>query len=111
LRQDIERRIKVYVPDSPLSVLVLKIAVPRFTWLEGSQTRGVYHGSTDEGDAGVAMAGGMTTFAKEDDIPGHLEEEGGKPKTYSIRLWPSRGRKRSRQEHRAQDRGDTIVVP
>ena len=110
LRQDIEKRIKVYVPDSPLTVLMLKIASPK-VYVVGKVARpGVYiMGQPTRVMQALAMAGGMTTFAKEDDIL-VIREEGGKQRHIPFDYGRVAAGKDLDKNIELRP-GDTIVVP
>lgn len=110
LREDVEKRIAEWVPDSPVSVVLTSLGSPQ-VFVVGKVARpGAYLMSGRMSVIQVlALAGGMTTFSDDDDIlivrPGENGEtlfrfdysklEKGKKLEQNIQLLP----------------GDTIIVP
>jgi len=77
LQREIQRRISKYVPDAPVTVMVLKIGSPKVYVVGKVNKPGVYvMGSFLRVMQALAMAGGTTTFADRDDIMVIREEEG-----------------------------------
>ncbi|MFW6323827.1 MAG: polysaccharide biosynthesis/export family protein [Desulfovibrionales bacterium] len=69
VRKSVEEKIRDYVPDSPVSVMVLEINSPRVYVVGKVNTPGVYpmQGQTRVMQA-LAMAGGLNPFADKDGI-------------------------------------------
>ena len=77
LQREIQRRISRYVPDAPVTVMVLKIGSPKVYVVGKVNKPGVYvMGSFLRVMQALAMAGGTTTFADRDDIMVIREEKG-----------------------------------
>ena len=77
LQREIQRRISRYVPDAPVTVMVLKIGSPKVYVVGKVNKPGVYvMGSFLRVMQSLAMAGGTTTFADRDDIMVIREEKG-----------------------------------
>ena len=69
LRQAVEDQIKGYVPDAPVTVLVTQVGSPKVFVVGKVAKSGLYiMGETLRVMQALAMAGGMTPFAKKDDI-------------------------------------------
>jgi polysaccharide biosynthesis/export protein len=110
LRQEIQRRIKVYVPDAPVTVLVLKIGSPKVYVVGKVAKPGVYiMGQYMRIMQVLAMAGGMTTFAKEGDIL-VIREELGKQKYIPFDYGRVASGKDLEKNIELKP-GDTVVVP
>ena len=77
LQREIQRKISRYVPDAPVTVMVLKIGSPKVYVVGKVNKPGVYvMGSFLRVMQALAMAGGTTTFADRDDIMVIREEQG-----------------------------------
>ena len=77
LQREIQRKISRYVPDAPVTVMVLKIGSPKVYVVGKVNKPGVYvMGSFLRVMQALAMAGGTTTFADRDDIMVIREEKG-----------------------------------
>ena len=110
LRQDIAKKIKVYVPDSPLTVLVLKIGSPKVYVVGKVAKPGVYvMGQPTRVMQVLAMAGGMTTFAKEGDIL-IIREDGANQKFIAFDYGRVAAGKDLDKNIELRP-GDTVVVP
>jgi polysaccharide biosynthesis/export protein len=111
LRQAIEERIKGFVPDAPVTVMVLRVGSPRIYVVGKVSKPGVY---VMEEEAlrvmqALAVAGGATAFADKDDIL-IIRAEGNQQKTFKFNY--SKVAKGEDLEHNILLRpGDTVVVP
>lgn len=110
LREAVEGKIKAFVPDAPVNVMVIQVGSPKVYVVGKVAKPGLYiMGEPLRVMQVLAMAGGMTPFAKKNDIIVIRKDNGGQqvfPFNYSkvadgkdlgqnIRLEP----------------GDTVVVP
>jgi polysaccharide export outer membrane protein len=110
LRQEVEKKIKVYAPDAPVTVMVIKIGSPK-VYVVGKVARpGVYIiGRPLRLMQVLAMAGGMTTFADESDILVIRKQNG---KQGYIKFDYGRVASGKDLEKNIQLKpGDTVVVP
>jgi len=110
LQQEIKRKIRVYVPDAPVTVMLVTVNSPK-VYVVGKVNRpGVYvMGTTLRVMQVLAMAGGMTTFADEDDIL-IIREENGQQKFIEFDYGRVAGGKDLEKNIRLKP-GDTVVVP
>ncbi|MBU4186403.1 MAG: polysaccharide biosynthesis/export family protein, partial [Proteobacteria bacterium] len=68
VRQEIENKIRAYVPDSPLTVMVIRVSSPKVYVVGKVVKPGVYIMSEPiRVMQALAMAGGITTFSDSDD--------------------------------------------
>ncbi len=110
LQKAVEAKIKAYVPDAPVNVMVIEVGSTR-VYVVGKVARpGVYVMSQRMRVMQVlAMAGGMTAFAKKDDIIIIRQDKGGQ------KVWPFNYSRVSDGEDLGQnimlEAGDTVVVP
>ena len=110
LQQEISKKIAVYVPDAPVTVLLQTINSAK-VYVVGKVNRpGVYvMGTTLRIMQVLAMAGGMTTFAEEGDIL-IIREENGKQRFIEFDYGRVAGGKELERNIRLKP-GDTVVVP
>ena len=110
LQKAVEAKIKAYVPDAPVNVMVIEVGSTR-VYVVGKVARpGVYVMSQRMRVMQVlAMAGGMTAFAKKDDIIIIRQDKGGQ------KVWPFNYSQVADGEDLSQnimlEPGDTVVVP
>lgn len=110
LQDAVESKIKAYVPDAPVNVMVVEVGSTR-VFVVGKVARpGVYvMGQRLRVMQALAMAGGMTPFAKKDDIIIIREENGGQ------KVWQFDYSDVADGEDLDQNivlkPGDTVVVP
>lgn len=77
LQTEVQRRISRYVPDAPVTILVVEIGSPKIYVVGKVNKPGVYiMGHFLRVMQALAMAGGTTTFADRDDIMIIREEKG-----------------------------------
>jgi len=110
LQKAVEAKIKAYVPDAPVNVMVIEVGSTR-VYVVGKVARpGVYVMSQRMRVMQVlAMAGGMTAFAKKDDIIIIRQDKTGQ------KVWPFNYSQVADGEDLSQnimlEPGDTVVVP
>ena len=110
LQQEIKKKIGVYVPDAPVTVLLLTVNSTKIYVVGKVHKPGVYvMGTTLRIMQVLAMAGGMTTFADEDDIL-IIREENGKQRFIEFDYGRVAGGKDLEKNIRLKS-GDTVVVP
>lgn len=110
LRQAVEDEIKAFVPDAPVTVMLLKLGSSKVYVIGKVARPGVYvmgHNLTVL--QALAMAGGMTPFADKDDIL-ILRKDSGRQKTMEFNYGRVSAGKDLEQNISLQA-GDTIVVP
>ena len=110
LRQAVEKEIKAFVPDAPVTVMLLQLGSPKIYVVGKVAKPGVYlmgHNLTVL--QALAMAGGMTPFADKDDIL-ILRKENGQQKTMKFNYGRVSAGKELEQNIVLRAR-DTIVVP
>jgi polysaccharide export outer membrane protein len=110
LRQAVENKIKAYVPDAPVTIMVVQLGSPK-VYVVGKVARpGVYlMGQNLTVLQLLAMAGGMAPFADEDDIL-ILRTENGRHEAIEFNYGKIAGGKDLTQNISLRP-GDTIVVP
>ena len=110
LQQEIKKKIEVYVPDAPVTVLLLTVNSTKIYVVGKVNKPGVYvMGATLRVMQVLAMAGGMTIFADEDDIL-IIREENGKQRFIEFDYGRVAGGKDLEKNIRLKP-GDTVVVP
>lgn len=110
LRVEIEKRMAEWVPDSPVSVVLLTLSSPK-VYVVGKVARpGVYIMSEDMTVIQVlALAGGMTTFSDDDDIL--IIRRDGEGSTVLRFDYSDMEKGRKLDQNIVLNPGDTIVVP
>ena len=69
VRQEIENKVRPYVPDAPLTVMVIRVSSPKLYVVGKVVKPGVYIMPEPlRVMQALAMAGGITTFSDSDDI-------------------------------------------
>jgi polysaccharide export outer membrane protein len=110
LRQAVAEKIKNYVPDAPVTVILLQLGSTKVYVVGKVHKSGMYPmGNKLTVLQLLAMAGGMTTFADEDDIL-ILRTENGEQKTIQFDYKEVSSGKNLDQNVVLKP-GDTIVVP
>lgn len=110
LRQAVEAKIKVFVPDAPVNVMVVQVGSPKVYVVGKVSKPGLYiMGETLRVMQVLAMAGGMTPFAKKDDIL-VIRKEHGEQKVFRFNYDKVAEGKELDQNILLQP-GDTVVVP
>jgi polysaccharide export outer membrane protein len=110
LRQAVENKIREYVPDAPVTVLLVQLGSPKVYVVGKVGKPGVYvMGQKLTVLQLLAVAGGMTPFSDSDDIL-IIRTEDGKSKTIKFDYKRVAGGKDLEQNVVLQP-GDTIVVP
>jgi len=110
LRQAVENKIREYVPDAPVTVLLVQLGSPKVYVVGKVGKPGVYvMGQKLTVLQLLAVAGGMTPFSDTDDIL-IIRTEDGKSKTIKFDYKRVAGGKDLEQNVVLQP-GDTIVVP
>jgi polysaccharide export outer membrane protein len=106
----VEAKIKTYVPDAPVNVMVVEVASTR-VFVVGKVARpGVYvMGQRLRVMQVLAMAGGMTAFAKKDDII-IIREENGEQKVWEFD-YSDVADGEDLSQNIVLEPGDTVVVP
>lgn len=110
LRQEIQTRIKTYVPDAPVTVLVMQVGSPKVFVVGKIAKPGVYvMGEPMRVMQVLAMAGGATPFADKNSIL-IIREENNKQSVYNFDYNEVASGKKLEQNIILKP-GDTVVVP
>jgi polysaccharide export outer membrane protein len=110
LRQEIQTRIKAYIPDAPVTVMVMQVGSPKVFVVGKVAKPGVYiMGEPMRVMQVLAMAGGATPFADKNSIL-IIREENKKQKIYNFDYNKVANGKELEQNIILRP-GDTIVVP
>ncbi|MBW2108857.1 MAG: polysaccharide biosynthesis/export family protein [Deltaproteobacteria bacterium] len=110
LREAVEEKIKVYVPDAPVNVMVVQVGSPKVYVVGKVAKPGLYiMGAPVRVMQVLAMAGGTTSFAKKDDII-IIRQEKGDQKVFEFNYSDVAEGKDLAQNILLQP-GDTVVVP
>ena len=110
LRQAIENKMKAFVPDAPVSVMLVLVVSPKIYVVGKVLKPGVYiMGTTLRVVQALAMAGGITPFANKDNIL-IIRQENGSQKTFKFDYNKIADGKKLEQNIYLK-RGDTVVVP
>ncbi len=110
LRKAVEDKIKGFVPDAPVNVMVMEVGSPKVYVVGKVGKPGVYiMGEPMRVMQVLAMAGGMTTFAQADDIIIIRNENEGQ-KVFEFNYSKVAAGKDLEQNIRLRP-GDTVVVP
>ena len=110
LRQEIKDRIKSFVPDAPVTVMVLQVGSRKVFVVGKVAQPGVYvMGAPMRVMQALAMAGGTTTFADTDDIL-IIRKDQNSQKTYTFN-YSSVAKGKDLEQNINLMPGDTIVVP
>jgi len=110
LRQEIQTRIKSYIPDAPVTVMVIKVGSPKVYVVGKVAKPGVYiMGEPMRVMQVLAMAGGATPFADKNSIL-IIREENSKQRIYNFDYNKVANGKELEQNISLRP-GDTIVVP
>ncbi len=110
LRKAVEDKIKGFVPDAPVNVMVMEVGSPKVYVVGKVGKPGVYiMGEPMRVMQVLAMAGGMTTFAQADDIIIIRNENQGQ-EVFEFNYGRVAAGKDLEQNIRLRS-GDTVVVP
>ncbi len=110
LRQAIEAKIRTFVPDAPVNVMVIQVGSPKVYVVGKVLKPGLYiMGEPLRVMQILAMAGGMTPFAKKDDIL-IIREKHGEQKVFKFNYSNVAEGEKLDQNIRLEP-GDTVVVP
>jgi polysaccharide export outer membrane protein len=110
LRQAVEDKIKTFVPDAPVTVMVVRVGSPKVFVVGKVAKPGVYiMGETLRVMQALAMAGGTTPFADKDDIL-IIRKENGHQKIFRFDYTKVADGK-DLEQNICLKRGDTVVVP
>jgi polysaccharide export outer membrane protein len=110
LRQEIQTRIKTYVPDAPVTVMVMKVGSPKVYVVGKVAKPGVYiMGEPMRVMQVLAVAGGATPFADKNSIL-IIREENNKQVVYKFNYDKVSKGKELEQNINLKP-GDTVVVP
>jgi polysaccharide export outer membrane protein len=110
LRKAVEAKIKVFVPDAPVNVMVLQVGSPKVYVVGKVAKPGLYiMGEALRVMQVLAMAGGMTPFAKKDDII-IIRKDNGSQKVFPFNYSQVADGNNLEQNIRLEP-GDTVVVP
>jgi polysaccharide export outer membrane protein len=110
LRQEIQARIKAYVPDAPVTVMVMQVGSPKVYVVGKVAKPGVYiMGEPMRVMQVLAMAGGATPFADKGDIL-VIREDNNNQIIYSFNYDKVAKGKELEQNINLKP-GDTVVVP
>jgi polysaccharide export outer membrane protein len=110
LRQEIQVRIKAYVPDAPVTVMVMQVGSPKVYVVGKVAKPGIYiMGEPMRVMQVLAIAGGATPFADKNSIL-IIREENNKQKIYNFDYNKVANGKELEQNITLKP-GDTVVVP
>jgi len=110
LRKAVEDKIKGFVPDAPVNVMVMEVGSPKVYVVGKVGKPGVYiMGEPMRVMQVLAMAGGMTTFAQADDIIIIRNENEGQ-EVFEFNYGRVAAGKDLEQNIRLRP-GDTVVIP
>lgn len=110
LREAVEGKIKAFVPDAPVNVMVIQVGSPKVYVVGKVAKPGLYiMGEPLRVMQVLAMAGGMTPFAKKNDIIIIRKDNGGQ-QVYPFNYSKVADGKDLGQNIRLEP-GDTVVVP
>ncbi len=110
LRQAVEDKVKAFVPDAPVTVMVVQVRSPKVYVIGEVANPGLYiMGETLRVMQALAMAGGTTPFAKENDIL-IIRQENSHQKTFRFKYTQVADGKDLDQNIYLKP-GDTVVVP
>lgn len=110
LRQVVEDKIKVYVPDAPVTVIVVQVGSSQVYVVGKVAKPGLYiMGQTLRVMQVLAMAGGMTPFANKDDIL-IIRKNNGHQRVFKFNYGKVAGGK-DLDQNICLKPGDTVVVP
>lgn len=110
LRQAVENEVKVFVPDAPVTVIVMQVGSPK-AYVVGKVARpGVYvMGQVLRVMQVLGMAGGATPFAKKDDII-IIRKEDNHQEVFKFN-YSKVADGRDLEQNICLEPGDTVVVP
>ena len=110
LRQEIQTRIKSYIPDAPVTVMVIKVGSPKVYVVGKVAKPGVYiMGEPMRVMQVLAMAGGATPFADKNSIL-IIREESNKQIIYKFN-YDKAAKGKELEQNITLKPGDTVVVP
>lgn len=110
LRQAMGNKMNAFVPDAPISVMLVLVGSPKVYVVGKVAKPGLYMmGRTLRVMQVLAMAGGVTPFANKDDIL-IIRQENGRQKTFKFDYNKIADGKKLEQNI-CLKRGDTVVVP
>ncbi len=110
LRLAVQDKIKTYVPDAPVNVMVINVGSPRVFVVGKVAKSGLYIMTQNLRVMQIlAMSGGMTPFAKKDDII-IIREDKGVQKVFEFNYSEVADGENLKQNI-VLEPGDTVVVP
>lgn len=110
LRKDIEKKIQVLVPDTPVSIVVKTVRSPKVYVVGQINTPGTYiMVERLRVMQALSMAGGMTAFADKNDIL-IIRNQNGHQKTFKFN-YTQVAKGKHLDQNIILEPGDTIVVP
>jgi len=110
LRQEIQTRIKSYIPDAPVTVMVIKVGSPKVYVVGKVAKPGVYiMGEPMRVMQVLAMAGGATPFADKNSIL-IIREESNKQIIYKFN-YDKAAKGKELEQNITLKPGDTVVIP
>lgn len=110
LRQAVADKVKAFVPDAPVTVMVMQVGSPKVFVVGKVAKPGVYiMGQTLRVMQVLAMAGGATPFADKDDIL-IIRKENGRQKTFKFN-YSKVAQGEDLERNILLEPGDTVVVP
>ena len=112
LRQAVEDKIKAFVPDAPVTVMVIQVGSPKVYVVGKVAKPGVYiMGKSLTVMQVLAMAGGTTPFADKDDVL-IIRKEDGQQKSFCLKFDYSKvAEGKDLSQNICLKPGDTVVVP
>lgn len=110
VRQEIEEKIRGYIPDAPVAVMVIRVNSPKIYVVGKVAKPGVYlmTGPLTVMQS-LAMAGGITPFSDDDDIL-IIREENGRQKRMKFD-YSKVANGKDLEQNIYLNPGDTVVVP
>lgn len=110
LRKDIEKKIQVFVPDTPVSIVVKTVRSPKVYVVGQINTPGIYIMVEKlRVMQALSMAGGTTAFADKNDIL-IIRNQNGHQKTFKFN-YTQVAKGKHLDQNIILEPGDTIVVP
>jgi polysaccharide export outer membrane protein len=110
LRSTVEEKIRAFVPDAPVTVLVMQVRSPKVYVVGKVMKPGMYiMGEPMRIMQALAMAGGMTPFANQDGVI-IIRNQSGNQRVFQFNYGKVADGKDLEQNIRLKP-GDTVVVP
>lgn len=110
VRQEIEEKIRGYIPDAPVAVMVIRVSSPKIYVVGKVAKPGVYLVTEPlTVMQALAMAGGMTPFSDDDDIL-IIRKENGRQKRMQFD-YSKVANGKDLEQNIYLNPGDTVVVP